>query len=141
MTDHKPKPPNLDLINMVQQARMMHDREALPSSMNAIYWIESKPLKGDTAAPTPRAGEWLIETTITEVDALWVKIRQTTEEGRLGYKSKVSTSPAKGQRDVSARLIVVRTYDADDIADVTRVETALRDMDVKNMRYERIAES
>ncbi len=140
MADHKPKPPNLDLIQMVQQARMMHDREAVPSTMNAIYWIESKPLTS-VPAVTSRAGEWLIETTTAEVDALWVKIRQATEEGRLGYKSKVSTSPAKGQAHTSARLIVVRTYDADDVADVARVETALREMGVMNIRYERIAES
>ncbi len=138
--NNKPKSPNLDLIQMVQQARMMHDREALPSSMNAIYWIESKPLENGPAV-TPRAGEWLIETTVSEVDALWVKIRTATEEGRLGYKSKVSTSPAKGQAHTSARLIVVRTVDADNVTDIARVEAVLREMGVTAMHYERIAES
>jgi len=140
MTDHKPQPPNLDLIQMVQQARMMHDREAVPSSMSAVYWIESKPL---TSVPsiTSRAGEWLIETTTAEVDDLWAKIRQATEEGHLGYKSKVSTSPARGQANASARQLVVRTYDADDVADVTRVEAALRELGITNLHYERIAES
>jgi hypothetical protein len=140
MSDGTPKPPNLDLIQMVQQARMMHDREAVPSSMNSVYWIESKPLTA-VSTPTPRAGEWLIETTAAEVDALWTKIRQATEEGRLGYKSKVSTSPAKGQAHFAARLIVVRTYDADDLADVSRVEAALHKMGITITRYERIAES
>lgn len=140
MNDNKPKPPNLDLIQMVQKARMMHDREAVPSSMSAVYWIESKPLT-PTQTATSRAGEWLIETTLAEVDDLWVKIRQATEEGRLGYKSKVSTSPAKGQVNASARLIVVRTYDADDRTDVARVEAALRELGITNLRYERIAES
>ena len=140
MSDTKPQPPNLDLINMVQQARMMHDREAVPSSMSAIYWIESKPLVSVTAV-TPHAGEWLIETSAAEVDALWVKIRQATEEGRLGYKSKVSTSAAKGQAQASARLIVVRTYDADDSADVLRIQTVLRDMGITSMQYERIEKS
>lgn len=139
MTDNKPKPPNLDLIQMVQQARIMHDREAVPSSMNAVYWIESKPLTS-AQTPTSRAGEWLIETTMAEVDDLWLKIRQATEEGCLGYKSKVSTSPAKGQANASARLIVVRTYDADDVTDVTRVESALHELGIANLRYERIAE-
>jgi hypothetical protein len=140
MTDPKPKPPNLDLIQMVQQARMQYDREALPSNISAIYWIESKPL-GTALAITPRTGQWLIETTVTEVDDLWSKIRQATEEGRLGYKSKVSTSPAKGQSQASARLIVVRTYDADDLADVSRVESRLREMGLTNLRYERITET
>lgn len=92
MSDAKPKPPNLDLINMVQQARMMHDREAVPSSMNAVYWIESKSLT-PVPAITPHAGEWLIETTAAEVDDLWTKIRQATEKGLLGYKSKVLDIP------------------------------------------------
>lgn len=119
---------------------MMHDREALPSNMDSVYWIESKPLT-TVQQLTVRAGEWLIETTVTEVDTLWVKIRQATEEGRLGYKSKVSTFATKGQRESSARLIVVRTYDADDVADVARVETVLRELGVMTMRYQRIAES
>jgi len=140
MTNDKPKPPDLDLIQMVQQARMLHDREAVPSNMNAIYWIESKPL---TPMPdlTSRAGEWRIETTVAEVDDLWVKIREATERGLLGYKSKVSTSPAKGQSNASARLIVVRTYDADDSADVLRIQTVLREMGMTVTGYERIAES
>lgn len=137
MSDHQPKPINLDLIQMVQRARMMHDREAVPSSMNAVYWIESKPLQ-EAALPTPRAGEWLIETQVTDMDALWIKIREATETGRLGYKSKVSTAPAKGQGHVDDRLIVVRTSDADDVTDVARVEAELRKLGVTTMRYERI---
>jgi hypothetical protein len=140
MNDDKPKPPNLDLIQMVQQARMMHDREAVPSSMSAVYWIESKPLMAIRVL-SPRTGEWRIETTLDEVDDLWAKIRQATEDGQLGYKSKVSTSAAKGQSNASARLIVVRTYDADDIADVARVEAVLRRLGVTTMRYERISET
>jgi hypothetical protein len=140
MSDEKPKSPDLDLINMVQQARMMHDREALPSNMSAVYWIESKPL---TPMPdlTPRAGQWLIETTAAEVDDLWVKIREATEAGRLGYKSKVSTTAAKGQSKASDRLIIVRTYDADDSADVLRIQTVLRELGVTALSYERVAES
>jgi hypothetical protein len=137
MSDHQPKPINLDLIQMVQRARMMHDREAIPSSMNAVYWIESKPLQ-EAALPTPQAGEWLIDTRVTEVDGLWVKIREATEAGHLGYKSKVSTAPAKGQAHVDDRLIVVRTCDADDLTDVARVEAELRRLGVTTMRYERI---
>ncbi|MBA3874241.1 MAG: DUF1917 domain-containing protein [Anaerolineae bacterium] len=140
MKDDKPKPPNLDLIQMVQQARMMHDREAVPSRMNAVYWIESKPLMANHVL-SPRTGEWRIETTFDKVDDLWAKIRKATEESQLGYKSKVSTSAAKGQSHTSARLIVVRTYDADDSGDVSRVEAALHELGVTSMNYERISES
>ncbi|MEZ4669844.1 MAG: DUF1917 domain-containing protein [Anaerolineae bacterium] len=133
----QPEKPNLDLIRLVQQARMAHDREAQPSSVSAVYWIESKPLK-PAAPPTPRAGEYIIETTLAEVDALWGKIRTATEAGELGYKSKVSTSPAKGQTSSEARVIVVRTADADDTADVARVETVLKALGITPQRYERI---
>jgi Domain of unknown function (DUF1917) len=134
-----PEKPNLDLIQMVQKARMAHDRAAIPSAVSAVYWIESKPLV-DVQPPTARAGEWVIATTLADVDALWSRIKAATEKGELGYKSKVSTSPAKGQADPAARVIVVRTRDADDAADVTRVEGVLRGIGITTMRYERIAD-
>lgn len=134
---NQPEKPNLDLIQMVQQARMAHDRDATPSAVSAVYWIESKPL-APVPPPTPRAGEWVIETTVTNVDALWAKIKAATEAGQLGYKSKVSTSPAKGQANTAARLIVVRTRDADESADVARVEAVLKALDIPPVRYERI---
>lgn len=139
MGDKKVTPPNMDLIRMVQQARMMHDREAVPSQVNSVYWIEAKPLD-ETLPPTPRAGEWLIATNISDVDQLWLKIRDATEQGLLGYKSKVATIAIKGQT-ADERMIVVRTRDADEEDDVRRVEAALRGMGITTMRYEQISES
>ncbi len=136
MSESQSPKPNLDLIQMVQQARMMHDRAATPSAFSAVYWIESKPLTA-YPAPTAQAGEWVIETTVAEVDVLWAAVRAATEAGQLGYKSKVSTVPAKHQANVNARLIVVRTVDADDAVDVARVGEALRTLGVGVMRYER----
>ncbi|MBZ0279120.1 MAG: DUF1917 domain-containing protein [Anaerolineae bacterium] len=137
MADSKPVPPNLDLIQIVQQARMLHDAQTTPSQISGVYWLECKPSSpGQT--PTARAGEWRIETTLAEVDSLWAIIKQATEAGFLGYKSKVSTAPAHGQTQTDARLIVVRTYDADDTADVARVEAALRERGIQTGRYEQI---
>ena len=136
MTDEKP---NLNLIQMVQQARMAHDRETVPSAVSAVYWIESKPLS-PVPPPTPHAGEWVIGTTLAEVDALWNTIKAATEAGQLGYKSKVSTAPAKGQANPAARVIVVRTRDANDAADVARVEAMLKALGITSMRYERIVD-
>ncbi len=136
MTEEQAKP-NLDLIQMVQRARMQHDREAQPSEVSGVYWIESKPL-ADTPPPTAQAGEWLIETTVSAVDALWARVKAATEAGELGYKSKVSTVPAKHQAEADARVIVARTRDADDAADVTRVEARLRALGIIPTRYERI---
>lgn len=128
-------PLNLDLIQMVQRARMMHDNEALPSQMTGIYWIEAKRPEGDYPALTPRTGEWRITTSKAEVDALWLKIREATESGKLGYKSKVSTISPDG--DADHRLICVRTYDAEDSADVERIRLALEAMGIQGMQYQR----
>lgn len=136
MSSQQPKP-DLDLIQLVQRARMQHDRQARPSEVGGIYWIESKPLE-EGLSPTPRAGEWVIETTASAVDALWAKVKAATEAGELGYKSKVSTSPAKNQAAPDSRVIVVRTRDADDAADVARVEARLRALGIVPARYERI---
>lgn len=138
MPEQKPDKPNLDLISMVQNARMMHDAEAQPSQVSAVYWIEAKSTTPDTAVPTPRAGEWRIPTTVGQVDALWKTIKAATEAGKLGYKSKVSTKPANHQADINARLICVRTADAADIGDVQRVEAALRELGITGeMHYQR----
>ena len=122
------KPLNLDLINMVQHARMMHDQTARPSDYSSVYWIESKRKEGDYPALTPNAGEWRVKLNVTNVDALWEQVKQATEKGKLGYKSKVSTRPAASQTHPDERLLCVRTYNADDSADVERVKTALIDM-------------
>lgn len=124
MTNPKP---DLDLIQRVQQARMMHDAAAKPSDISGVYWIEAKPQQA-AAPPTARAGNWLIATDRMTVDALWELIRQATHDGRLGYKAKVSTAPGPGQANPDARMIVVCTYDAQDTADVQRVRAALRDL-------------
>lgn len=124
---YHPQPADMDLIRMVQTARMAHDDEAIPSQMTAVYWIEAKRQATiDAPAPTPRAGEFRIATDVHHVDALWQAIQQATQQGALGYKSKVSTQPAFEQRAPDARAICVRTYDAEDQADRERVEDRLR---------------
>lgn len=134
MVDEKP---NLDLISMVQNARMMHDAETRPSEVSGVYWIEAKDKTGTAAAPTPRIGEWVIDTTLTEVDALWEKIKTATEAGKLGYKSKVSTA-SRVQKQPDHRVIIVRTADADDQADVERVREMLHQLEFnQELRYHR----
>jgi hypothetical protein len=127
--------PNLDLIAMVQRARLQHDADATPSQVAAVYWIEVK-RAGDGPAPTPRAGQWVIHTTLSAVDALWAAVKAATERGELGYKSKVSTASRGGQPD--ERVICALTYDADNVDDVARVGAALRALGSGDMRYERV---
>lgn len=126
---------NLDLIRMVQEARMMHDETARPSDYAAVYWIEAKRRPGAYPAPTANAGEWRIRLTVETVDAAWEQIKTLTVTGKLGYKSKVSTRPAAGQADPGERLLCVRTYDARDRADVERVRRALLNIGYTDLEY------
>lgn len=130
MTGSPPEKPNLDLIQMVQRARMMHDAEARPSAVGGVYWIESKPQTA-IAPPTERAGSWCVTTPLAQVDAVWERIKQATEAGKLGYKSKVSTAPSPGQTSVDTCMILVCTYDAADTADVERVRQALHEIGIQ----------
>lgn len=132
MTDPKPQPPNLDLIRMVQQARMLHDSEAIPSQVAAVYWIEAKP-RDAAQAPTSAAGYWLIETDVANIDALWSQVKAATERGELGYKSKVSTASRSGNAD--ERVIYACTVDDGDAADIKRVAEVLAAMGITPARY------
>ncbi len=126
---------DLDLIDMVQRARMMHDEAARPSDYAAVYWIEAKREPGDYPAPTANAGEWRVRLTVETVDAVWEMVKRATVEGKLGYKSKVSTRPAAGQADPDERLLCVRTYDVDDLADMRRVRAALLKLGLSGLQY------
>lgn len=135
MTDDNTTPRlDLDLIQMVQRARMLNDAAAQPSQVSAVYWIEAK---APGAAPTPRAGKWVIPTTVDVVDALWAQVKRATEAGELGYKAKVSTAPGKAQGRADARVIHVRVADSDAADDVERVRAALVRLGAGGLRYER----
>lgn len=134
----KEEPPsdlNLDLIEMVQSARMLHDANARPSDLAAVYWIEAKRKEGDYASPTANAGEWRAPLTADTADAVWERVKVKTVAGELGYKSKISTRPAVGQADPEQRLLCVRTYDARDSEDVERVKTALLAIGLTRLEY------
>ena len=62
--------PDLDLIQMVQRARMLHDQSARPSDYSSVYWIEAKRQVAGPA-PTANAGEWRATLPAAEVDAIW----------------------------------------------------------------------
>ena len=134
-TESGPEKINLDLIQMVQQARMLHDETARPSELSAVYWIEAKRKSGNYPAPTANAGEWRIRLRVDGVDAVWERVKAATVAGELGYKSKVSTRPAAGQSDPEERLICVRTYDAADADDIERVKRALLVIGLSQVEY------
>lgn len=127
MTDDKPSKLDMDLINMVQNARMQHDNDAVPSEVPGVYWIEAKAPENHQQ-PTARAGEFCIQTHVDAVDEQWAAIKQATENAELGYKSKVSTSPTDGTPHGKQRVIVVKTYDAADSDDVERIRVKLESL-------------
>ncbi len=133
--ENHPEKMNLDLIEMVQRARMMHDADARPSDYAAVYWIEAKREAGDYPAPTVNAGEWRARLTVATVDAVWERVKRATVAGKLGYKSKLSTRPAAGQADPDERLLCARTYDADDVDDVERVKLVLQELGLGDLVY------
>lgn len=136
MTDNKSPDLNLDLIQMVQNARMMHDATARPSDYSAVYWIEAKRKQGDYPAPKPDMGEWRVELHSDTIDEVWERVKTATEQGELGYKSKVSTRPVIGQTEPEQRLLVVRTYSASDTADVERIKEVLIEMGLRQLSYQ-----
>lgn len=138
MSDNKASKLDMDLINMVQNARMMHDKDAVPSKVPGVYWIESKN-PAPKNKPTPRTGEFHIQTTVDAVDEHWTVIKEATEKGLLGYKSKVSTSPTDGTPHGKQRLICVRTYDADDSEDRQRIQTQLLELGFTELIYKQDA--
>ena len=126
---------NLDLIQMVQAARMLHDETARPSDVSAVYWIEAKRQTDDCPPPTSNAGEWRVKLIAATVDEVWEQVKAATAAGQLGYKSKVSTRPAAGQSHPDERLLCVRSYDASDQADIERIKQALLDMGLCGLTY------
>ncbi|MCY4145087.1 MAG: DUF1917 domain-containing protein [Chloroflexi bacterium] len=136
MADSQPSADiNLALITMVQDARMLHDKAALPSDYAAVYWIEAKRPAGDCPAPTANAGEWRVSLRADEVDTAWQRVKAATVAGELGYKSKVSTRPAAGQAHPDQRMLCVRTGDADDVQAVARVKAVLLAMGLRSLVY------
>lgn len=122
----------LDLIRLVQDARKVHDAQATPSHVSAVYWIEAAP-QTPAVRPTARAGYWLLKTSVETVDAVWQVIKSATEAGKLGYKSKVATAAHSGEAD--ERTLHICTYDSADEEDVARVGEALRALGLEPVAY------
>ena len=107
-----------------------------PSEVTDAYWLSAECKTGNFKKPTERAGKWLVYLSISWIDEYWAKIRQTTEEGLLGYSSKVATARPNPHASSKAKLIVVYTYDWTDEKDVFRVREQLRKLGIeKKLSY------
>lgn len=106
----------------------------IPSQTTDRYWLVViytdyifKKEKAQRAS-----GKWLIFGSIEEIDELWLKIKTATLSGQLGPSTKVSTAkPNKNAADNNTRVICVFTEDFHNTEDVSRIETALRALGIK----------
>ena len=117
-------PPDLDLIQLVQRARMAHDDQARPSQISGAYWLEAKAPPAARPGPTPRAAALRAETGVADVDTLWERLRAATHAGRLGYKAKVATAAREAAPD--RRELRVLIADRADAPEVARVQARLQ---------------
>jgi hypothetical protein len=105
--------------------------DAKPSKITDVYWVYAARKKGEYPKPTPKSGKWLIFVDIKEVDEVWAKVKEATEEGKLGSYTKVSTAkPNPLATDPYKMVICVYTYDWTDVEDVRRIREELRKLGI-----------
>jgi hypothetical protein len=101
--------------------------EPMPSQITDEYWLYAVRKKGHYPKATEKSGKWLVFVPVSQVDEVWTKIREATEDGRLGESAKVATSkPNPNASDLSKKVICVYTYDWTDEEDVQRIRDELR---------------
>jgi len=63
-----------------------------PSECTTDYWIWADNLSDQNfTPPNVNCGKWMIFKTYDKIDAVWDTIKKATEEGLLGFRSKVAT--------------------------------------------------
>lgn len=65
-----------------------------PSKCKKVYWIYATRKVGTYPESTPDSGKFLIFCSPKEINDIWNKIKDLTEQGLLGDASKVSTKIA-----------------------------------------------
>ncbi len=101
--------------------------EPVPSQITDEYWLYAVRMRGQYPKATAKSGKWLVFVPVSQVDEVWAKIRDATEDGRLGDSAKVATAkPNPNASDPSKKVICVYTYDWTDEEDVRRIRDELR---------------
>jgi hypothetical protein len=95
------------------------DDDVLPST-TAQQWLWTERQHGTYPPDTERVGKWLLYFSPGSVDEWWAKVKQATEEGRLGSGAKV------GRFYGQSYVVCVYTYDGHDKEDAMRVREGLR---------------
>lgn len=98
-----------------------------PSEVTNVYWIYAKRKIGNYPESTIHSGKWLVFISPERLDVTWRKIRDATEDGKLGDESKTATSkPNLLAGKSKQKVICVYTYDWTDEEDVKRIREELR---------------
>jgi hypothetical protein len=82
-------------------------------------------------------GKWLVFITKENIDTVWRKIKEATENGFLGDYSKVSAGKENPfNEDKNKFVICVYTYDSTDVEDVKQIRARLRTLGITfKIRY------
>jgi len=105
--------------------------DVTPSEETKVYWIYAYRKKDHYPRPTENNGKWLIFVDITNIDEVWMKIKNATEEGKLGLASKVATAKHDPSgKEYKEKVICVYTYDWTDEKDVMRIREELRNLGI-----------
>jgi hypothetical protein len=102
-----------------------------PSQVTEGYWLSTVRKGGGYPAHTERGGKWLLFVPVAEIDEVWAKVKDATEQGLLGGLAKVATAkPNPNATKSDTKVICVYTYDSTDAEDVRRVRAALRELGI-----------
>lgn len=101
-----------------------------PSEVVDDYWVYAFDIKHKHLEPK-NPGKWLIFVDVKEVDGIWKKIKEATENGLLWRSAKVATmKPNQYATDQNTKVICVYTYDWTHEADVMHIREELRKLGI-----------
>ncbi len=105
--------------------------ESTPSRETDSYWLFAIRKQGKYPRPTERNGKWLIFVPVRRIDAVWEKVKKSTEAGSLGEEAKVSTAKRNPNAvNPAMKVICVYTYDWQNKEDVMRIRAELRTLGI-----------
>ena len=113
-----------------------------PTKVTDVYWVFAyvlEPQSHPKKFKQNKSGKWLVFSDIKEHDSTWQKIKQATQDGLLGFRSKATTAkPNLNANSEGAKVICVYTYNWLDVDDVYRVEKTLREIGVEQTLFYKI---
>ncbi len=105
--------------------------ECKPTEVTEVFWLYAVRQLGRYPSATDQSGKWLVFVHFSKVDKMWAKIKEATEQGKLGGSSKVATAiPHADATEPDKKVICVYTYDWTDEEDARRVREELRQLGV-----------